>query len=342
MAKSQYYVPSKTVLLTGAGFTKPFGGYLAKQMWAEILNQPEIQQSPQLREKLLNNLDFESVYDEIQESTADQAQKVALSHAVNRAYEEMDAILSRPDGRIAELAHGVCRTFIGRFGRAKNPNQRGYFFTLNQDLFIERFYLQDQESLQIPGVGHPDWFGKLPPDLGAEHEVVLPDETKLQTFKEQFWAKGTGSFVYVKLHGSFCWWAHDGSEALVIGTHKEEKLKEPLLHWYQELFRQIVNEDDMTLVVIGYGFRDKHINDIIADAIGRQLRLVVISPEMPDAFRDHLQSVHGINAEPIHRGNEIWNGIYGYWCGQVTDFCDPRQSYGLPPRGQSLFTSLRL
>lgn len=342
MAKSEWYVPAKTVLLTGAGFTKPFGGYLAKQMWAEILNQPEIQQHPQLREKLLNNLDFESVYDEIHESTADQAQKSAVTYAVSRAYEQMDAILSRPDRRIAELAHGVCRSFIGRFGHELNPKQRGFFFTLNQDLFIERFYHQDPESLVTPEVGHPDWFGKLPPDLEAVHEVVLPNETKLQKFKDQFWAKGTGSFVYVKLHGSFCWWAHDGSEALVIGTHKEEKLKEPLLYWYQELFRQVLNQDDMTLVVIGYGFRDKHINDIIADAIGRRLRLVVISPELPDAFRDHLQSVHGVNSDQIHRGNEIWNGIYGYWCGQVTDFCDPRQSYGLPPRGQSLFTSLRL
>ena len=31
------------VLLTGAGFTKTFGGYLASEMWATILNQPEIQ-----------------------------------------------------------------------------------------------------------------------------------------------------------------------------------------------------------------------------------------------------------------------------------------------------------
>jgi hypothetical protein len=32
------------VLLTGAGFTKTFGGYLASEMWATILNQPEVLQ----------------------------------------------------------------------------------------------------------------------------------------------------------------------------------------------------------------------------------------------------------------------------------------------------------
>ena len=154
MANADWYIAAKTVLLTGAGFTKPFGGYLAKQMWAEILNQSEIRRHPQLRKMLLNNLDFESVYDEIQESNVDQEQKGALTDAVSRAYEQMDAILSRPDRRIAELAHGVCRSFIGRFGQALNPNKRGFFFTLNQDLFIERFYHQDPESLRIPGVYH--------------------------------------------------------------------------------------------------------------------------------------------------------------------------------------------
>jgi len=28
-------------MLTGAGFTETFGGYLATEMWAAIFNQPE-------------------------------------------------------------------------------------------------------------------------------------------------------------------------------------------------------------------------------------------------------------------------------------------------------------
>jgi hypothetical protein len=31
---------SEIVLFTGAGFTKNFGGFLAKEMWSKIFNNP--------------------------------------------------------------------------------------------------------------------------------------------------------------------------------------------------------------------------------------------------------------------------------------------------------------
>ena len=33
---------SNTILLTGAGFTKNFGGFLAREMWAQIHNRLQI------------------------------------------------------------------------------------------------------------------------------------------------------------------------------------------------------------------------------------------------------------------------------------------------------------
>jgi len=38
------------VLLTGAGFTKNFGGPLAREIWSLIFNNPRIQQTPSLRQ----------------------------------------------------------------------------------------------------------------------------------------------------------------------------------------------------------------------------------------------------------------------------------------------------
>jgi hypothetical protein len=54
------------LLLTGAGFTKTFGGYLASEMWATILNQPEVQNSPELLKGMrdLENLDYEMYYED--------------------------------------------------------------------------------------------------------------------------------------------------------------------------------------------------------------------------------------------------------------------------------------
>jgi hypothetical protein len=55
------------VLLTGAGLTKNYGGYLASEMWATILNQPEVQDSPELLKGMrdLEHLDYETFYEEI-------------------------------------------------------------------------------------------------------------------------------------------------------------------------------------------------------------------------------------------------------------------------------------
>ena len=60
-----YYTTRKTIILTGAGFSKPFGGYLASEMWSISLNQPLVAESKRLREFLLGDLSFEHVYDKI-------------------------------------------------------------------------------------------------------------------------------------------------------------------------------------------------------------------------------------------------------------------------------------
>ena len=47
---------SKNILLTGAGFTKNFGGFVATEMWEKIFNCSEVQDSPVLIDILRNDL----------------------------------------------------------------------------------------------------------------------------------------------------------------------------------------------------------------------------------------------------------------------------------------------
>jgi hypothetical protein len=42
--------PAKNVLLTGAGFSKDFGGLLASEMWAALLNEVTQTSCPALHE----------------------------------------------------------------------------------------------------------------------------------------------------------------------------------------------------------------------------------------------------------------------------------------------------
>ncbi len=63
--QERWFKAAKNVFLTGAGFTKKFGGYLASEMWALVLNQAEVQQDEGLRRELLDEMDFEKVYDQV-------------------------------------------------------------------------------------------------------------------------------------------------------------------------------------------------------------------------------------------------------------------------------------
>ena len=66
---------------------------------------------------------------------------------------------------------------------------------------------------------------------------------------------------------------------MVIGRGKEQLIqKEPLLAWYFKIFKEVLFQTNRHLLLIGYGFGDDHINDIIANAIKQYgLKIYIIS-----------------------------------------------------------------
>src|SRR5260370_29782185 len=79
------------VLLTGAGFTKNFGAPLASELWSIILGNPALDGAPRVREALLNDFDFESVYNAVMNGQFDAREKDAVSKAVSDAYDYIDS-----------------------------------------------------------------------------------------------------------------------------------------------------------------------------------------------------------------------------------------------------------
>lgn len=336
-----WFSPVQTILLTGAGFTKDFGGHLASEMWAAILNQPQISSTPRLRTYLLEQLNFEKAYDAVLTSESfTSSGKIAFTEALRGAYLAMDAAINQ--NKIP--ASALCTNFVSRF--SGSSQKRGFFFTLNQDLLVERFFSSSSLStglLKIPGLEHNWWFnGKLPENLDTNYRVPLPNESELKARKQKFSEKSPESFAYVKLHGSYGWIGADGRDAMVIGFEKEGSIsREPLLQWYFDLFQEALVQGDTKLVVIGYGFRDKHINDVIAEAIPHGLRIYIVSPLQPEEFKAMLEPVHGFNVDRPHQGAEIWKGIFGYYCGRVTDFFRVDSS-NLTPQGLAFFKQVDL
>lgn len=342
--QGRWFKTAKNVFLTGAGFTKKFGGYLASEMWALILNQAEVQQEEGLRRELLDEMDFEKVYDQVLTSGRfSDTQKPTFSLALSNAYKGMhEEICQTGTGRDP---HAVGRNFVAEFQRRLPTGDKGFFFTLNQDLFVEKYYNCDSSNnggiIRIPGLHHPEWFTwRLKKELPREEFVSLPDEGAIEEIQRQFWAKSTENFAYIKLHGSYGWIGTDGSERMVIGSAKMSIInQEPLLLWYLDLFREVLDEPGRNLVVVGYGFRDEHINEVIAKSIeNRGLRLFVISPKQPRDFQDML--CLGTSSDPsAPHGKRIWAGLCGYYPGQVTDFYIDNQ-VGLLPQGRAFFDSL--
>ena len=94
---------------------------------------------------------------------------------------------------------------------------------------------------------------------------------------------------------------------MVIGGQKKESIqKDPLLRWYFELFEQALNEGNRRLLVSGYGFRDEHINCVMARAIeGAGLELFILDPTPPDKLIGRI----GKTAD----GSTIVDGIRGFF-----------------------------
>jgi hypothetical protein len=327
------------VLLTGAGFTKAFGGYLASEMWATILNQPEVQNSPELLKGMrdLENLDYEKFYEDIQVSGTEQ-QKKDLNAAIRSAFKEMDDNIRTR--KPSSLAHSCCN-LICRIVQDQSPS---FIFTLNQDMFFERYHSREKITV-VPGLpDHIDRFREADQN-STDFGLRLPAQEELEPRKRELFRKGFAQIAYVKLHGSQGWLSHDGSDAMVIGTQKASRIEsEPLLKWYFSLFEQVLNGPETRLLIVGYGFSDKHINQCIVDAIGKGLKLYVISPQSPQEFKNQFKTpLHGSYMKRPF-GDELWDGLVQYWPATLIDFYYDNQ--GAPrdpnPRGRALFRSLGL
>jgi len=295
------YELNKFVLLTGAGFTRDFGGFLANEIWALIFNSPALKDYPRIKSLMQNDFDYESIYYKVIDSNNfGEKEKKAFTNAVRDAYGSLDnKILAYKRGdhpvSIADI-----NQFIERF--AGHHGKKGFFFTLNQDLFIERYCRPSNYTPITFGAAHRPNHSERALE-GSDH-VNLP--SSIDEIKDNRLA--SIDFLYVKLHGSFHWKSHEVSDKMVIGMDKEKQIQgEPLLNYYFDCFKEILSKNDIRLLIIGYGFGDEHINEVIGESIkNNNLRLYVLNPSNPEKFKNDL------HRDKPH-GERIWNGLTGYY-----------------------------
>lgn len=276
---------STYILLTGAGFTYNFGGFLAKEMWANIFVNPMVQDNSLIRKMMLdvsNDYDYEAIYQDIvwsNKAEISEADKKSLTKAVSEAYQRLDTNVRDQSKRLhLDPINDLIQCFEGNSSKVD-----GFFFTLNQDIFVERFYQHGtKKPLTLPSVkkvpADADTSKRKRPLSGGDF-VVLPSREEIEE------PLNPVEFHYIKLHGAFNWRSsQNGDMMAIIGSNKKEQIeREPLLSWYyHELFEKVLTLRDRKLLVIGYGFKDDHINEVIFRAMKHNnLQLYILSPTDP-------------------------------------------------------------
>jgi hypothetical protein len=94
------------------------------------------------------------------------------------------------------------------------------------------------------------------------------------------------------------------------------------------LFQSQIYEGSKKLLVIGYGFGDDHINDVLLKGVQEHgLSIYVISPSDPETLRNKLEG------RPAHFGSyevskyfKIWHGVRGYFPYTLRQIFPPDQS----------------
>lgn len=250
-------------MLTGAGFTKNFGGWLASEMNAEIakrvLTSCEDQQRAVKLHQAFCRGNYENVYARL--CNEDSSLQPFLSKQIEDSFTEMHRDIKTvllPD--IAKTAS--YQTNLFKFvSQIKDCCQMPFFwFTLNHDLLMEKFFNDPENQLPSP-IPLTDGLNLLNNGrilaYGSERDITTAEFPEFKSLNDEL------SSFYIKLHGSINWKSGDSRFPIILGSRKYRQISsQPFLRKQFDFFKQRVQETDI-LIVWGYGFRDDHINKII-------------------------------------------------------------------------------
>ncbi len=243
------------VLLTGAGFSRNWGGWLADECFEYLLSCAEI--TPVIRRELwkskVRKLGFENTLQELRSLSA--------KHGDDRHRSELSAFETMLEGMFHTMRIGFERVQFEPAHDIPRVGSTPYFvrdflakfdaiFTLNQDTLLEQQYRIGNLLKASEG----KWFGLgcMVQPIGTEAEPIRP-----------------------------CWNKSSDIDAVL------------LLTWYRDKFRRSTRQPDTRLMVIGYEFQDAHINAMIHAAAPSGVAIFIIDPKGVDIL-DNAPSPDGL------------------------------------------------
>jgi hypothetical protein len=264
------------ILLTGAGFSRNWGGWLASEAFEYLLGCTEIDQ--ETRRLLWRTKEsgggFEDTLADLASAKDAQGKKRYddLTAALVGMFNAMTQGFMQRQFEFQNDVRYLVATFLAQFDA---------IFTLNQDTLLELHYLGyitggKYGACRIPGVKPLSSAAS-----GTLHDKIAPQQPDQANFK-----LASNIQPYIKLHGSCNW--NDGTSSdriLIMGGQKAINIDQfSILSWYHREFRQFLSQPDARLMVIGYSFSDAHINKAIEDGVEKGLKLFIIGPRGVDAL----------------------------------------------------------
>jgi hypothetical protein len=180
-------------------------------------------------------------------------------------------------------------------------------FTLNQDTLLEWHYLGNVRWSENWGGSYLPYMTVI--DREAGHTLwplaspLTPSNDSLSSDLQQ---------PYYKLHGSSNWFAEPhGARMLIMGTNKASSIAgSSILARYMEEFRKRLLLPETRLIVIGYSFGDKHINDAIQAGVNREtLKLFIVDPQGVDVLNKVGPQEGAPDARTLR--DRLFQGLYG-------------------------------
>jgi hypothetical protein len=307
-------------LLTGAGFSRNWGGWLADEVFEYLLGDPDI--TPGIRTQLFR--DRLSLAPGNYETTV-QALRDRAKSGDDVDYKKVMAIL---EGMFRAMNQAFARqgfqfdhTSDSRYQLSKFMHRFDCIFTLNQDTLLEQHYFTQGFNLAT----QTRWDGYDIPGLellNSQAHGGVPDHAALFVAKQTDFRLQRGNYQpYIKLHGSSNWMASRTAGLLLItGGVKEADINDsPLLAWYSQLLRERICHASAKIMIIGYGFADEHINKVlveaaeagakffIVDLIGSDILFKPISRSDPSHNLHQVMSLNVIGASRRHLSSTFSN-----------------------------------
>lgn len=285
------------ILLLGAGFSANWGAPLAREVRNEIAMRLE---SDQYLSEVLNKTydSFEAALQVVQNEFAisrnanDAAKRMkAFQEAVAATFNDVNQSLARQQFEFQSEVEFTVGRYLTHFDA---------IFSLNQDLLLERHYMHPpQNTLHLSGAKVQ---GCAIPGLRPEAVMSFfgddqPLHLKWRPDQPPF-ALQPGLQPYFKLHGSTNWFSSNGEQMMVMGGDKTGSIRgHPVLMWYAQKFAEYLSAPGARLTIIGYSFRDPHINRLIVEGWqNSRLPMMIVAPR----GRDMLREVNGTYGKPLY------------------------------------------